>query len=181
MTSREGATVATARARDDAVAGSRPLWCESAVRTASRHRRSASAGAGGANATTSHLIRPFASADNTSYRAAMTENRGSRWVGERLAQGGVGGVGGCVAPEIFPSTASSRSRALPSTARWSRDSTAWCALPNPRGPIRRPDSPRTSSGKIWQCLGSVWQCLAVLNPSHQGSLSKSEMPYFPPA
>jgi len=27
--------------------------------------------------------------------------------------------------------------------------------------------PRTSSGKIWQCLGSVWQCLAVLNPSHQ--------------
>ena len=25
---------------------------------------------------------------------------------------------------------------------------------------------RTSSGKIWQCLGSVWQCLAVLNPSH---------------
>ena len=24
---------------------------------------------------------------------------------------------------------------------------------------------RTSSRKIWQCLGSVWQCLAVLNPS----------------
>ena len=26
-------------------------------------------------------------------------------------------------------------------------------------------TPRTSSGKIWQCLGSGWQCLAVLNPS----------------
>jgi hypothetical protein len=31
--------------------------------------------------------------------------------------------------------------------------------------------PRTSSGKIWQCLGSVWQCVAVLNPSYTLPLS----------
>jgi len=54
---------------------------------------------------------------------------------------GFGEVGGCIAPEIFPSTASSRSRALPGTARRSHGSTACRALPNPRGPIRRPDSP----------------------------------------
>ena len=78
-----------------------------------------------------------------------------RRVGERREQGGGGGVGGCVAPEIFPSTASCRSRALPSTAR-----RAVAALPAVHCQTREDQSggripPRTSSGEIWQCLGSV--------------------------
>ena len=77
VTSREGAT-----ARNGSRPARRRRGIDSAlVRVRRPHRQQAPSqrvcGRGGASATNSHLIRPFASADTSSYRAG--ENRESRF------------------------------------------------------------------------------------------------------
>ena len=135
-----------------------------------------------ANATNSHLIRPFASADTSGYRAGENRERrllsASGWRNARRR--GVEGLAAAL-PQIYfehcllplARIAQHCHRRSAQHCQRSRGSTACrhCQTREYQSGGRIP--PRTSSGKIWQCLGIVWQCLTVLNPSHQTSALKA--------